>query len=54
MLRIRAQYDKVIKELSDFNISSLGDFHALSSGMKAIFTWDTMSFLDTCRQCLGG
>ena len=53
-LSVKIMYEKVVKEMEEFNISSLGDFHTLSAGLKAVMTWDTMSILDTCRQCLGG
>lgn len=32
----------------------LSEVHALTAGMKAVFTWDTQKYLQTMRECCGG
>uniref|UniRef100_A0A7S1KP28 Acyl-coenzyme A oxidase n=1 Tax=Percolomonas cosmopolitus TaxID=63605 RepID=A0A7S1KP28_9EUKA len=32
----------------------LAELHALSAGMKAVFSWDTQKYLEICREACGG
>eukprot|EP00127_Corallochytrium_limacisporum_P002570 Clim_evm6s134 gene=Clim_evmTU6s134 len=41
-----------IRERRD--VSRVADLHAASAGLKAFSTWNTLTAIETCRQCLGG
>jgi acyl-CoA oxidase len=52
--QLGTQFGKVQDEVNQQNLSSLGDMHATSAGLKAFCTWYTNEALEVCRQCLGG
>lgn len=51
----RVMVDKYIKiHVSQISDDDLAEVHALTAGMKAVVTWDTQKYLQTCRECCGG
>ncbi|KAJ8735313.1 hypothetical protein PYW07_006933 [Mythimna separata] len=47
-------YNVVLAQMKDGNTDTLTEFHALSSGMKAISTSDSAQLIEQCRHACGG
>ena len=45
---------EVINDAKNGVFTNLNETHAISSGLKAIFTWDTMAALQVLRRACGG
>lgn len=51
----RVMVEKYTKlHLTQISDEELAEVHALTAGMKAVVTWDTQKYLQTCRECCGG
>lgn len=51
---VRDLYIKVNEQLSDGKTELLASLHALSSGMKAIISWEVAKGIEQCRLACGG
>ncbi|KAJ1371674.1 hypothetical protein KIN20_033660 [Parelaphostrongylus tenuis] len=52
--KIRDLYVKVSKQLTEGKVDLLPEIHALSSGLKAVITWETAQGIEQCRLACGG
>lgn len=48
------KYLKTRKHSSEVSPEEIAETHALTAGLKAIFTWDTQKYLQIMRECCGG
>jgi acyl-CoA oxidase len=51
---VRGLYLTVTEQLTSGNIDLLPELHALSSGLKAIVTWEVSQGIEQCRMACGG
>ncbi|KAI1724238.1 acyl-CoA oxidase domain-containing protein [Ditylenchus destructor] len=51
---IRSLYLKVTEQLTTGNIDLLPELHALSSGLKAVVSWEVSKGIEQCRLSCGG
>lgn len=47
-------FEKLLQELAHGNTSSLGDVHAVLSGLKSLVTSSTAADIETARRSMGG
>ncbi|KAE9416436.1 hypothetical protein Angca_009133 [Angiostrongylus cantonensis] len=51
---IRDLHTKVSEQVTEGNVDLLPEIHALSSGLKAVITWETAQGIEQCRLACGG
>uniref|UniRef100_A0A914UL59 Acyl-coenzyme A oxidase N-terminal domain-containing protein n=1 Tax=Plectus sambesii TaxID=2011161 RepID=A0A914UL59_9BILA len=52
--KVRDMYTKNMKLMKSGNVSLLPELHALSSGLKAVVTWEVAQGIEQCRLACGG
>eukprot|EP01114_Cavostelium_apophysatum_P017702 TRINITY_DN5320_c0_g1_i2.p1 TRINITY_DN5320_c0_g1~~TRINITY_DN5320_c0_g1_i2.p1 ORF type:complete len:414 (-),score=57.19 TRINITY_DN5320_c0_g1_i2:13-1254(-) len=53
-MKLKSSYDQVLQDLREGKLSSLPEFHATASGLKAFATSGTLAGVEQARQCCGG
>lgn len=48
------EYEQILKQLANFDLSGLAEFHSNIASLKALSTWWCAEIIEQSRQCLGG